>query len=159
MIQVVHPGSGSWFFTHPGSLIERSKRHRIPDPQQCTIYFFSRGQALGRLVCTEDPQAEAIRGRAVLPHTGDIRRRAEIQRRSHWWRNWWHRSEHGIGEGRGVPYIDIRQFLYKYLRSVHMCFLQYKILLTKVLRRTVYRTWLIQRYYGKCFFFSPNIRQ
>ncbi len=26
---VVHPGSGSWFFTHPGSRIQGSKRHRI----------------------------------------------------------------------------------------------------------------------------------
>ncbi len=39
MIRVVHPGSGSWFFTHPGSRgtkgtgsrIQRSKRHQIPD--------------------------------------------------------------------------------------------------------------------------------
>ncbi len=29
MIWDVHPGSGSWFFTHPGSRIQRSKRHRI----------------------------------------------------------------------------------------------------------------------------------
>ncbi len=30
-----HPGSGSWFFTHPGSRIQGSKEHRIPypDPQ------------------------------------------------------------------------------------------------------------------------------
>ncbi len=33
MIRVVHPGSG--FFTHPGSRIQASKRHRIPDPQHC----------------------------------------------------------------------------------------------------------------------------
>ncbi len=32
MVRVVHPGSGSWFFTHPGSRIQGSKRHRIPDP-------------------------------------------------------------------------------------------------------------------------------
>jgi hypothetical protein len=32
MIRVVHPGSGSWFFTHPRSPIQGSKRHRIPDP-------------------------------------------------------------------------------------------------------------------------------
>ncbi len=38
MIRVVHPGSGSCFFTHLGSQIQRSKRHRTPnpDPQQCT---------------------------------------------------------------------------------------------------------------------------
>ena len=30
MILVVHPGS--WFFTHPESLIQGSKGHRIPDP-------------------------------------------------------------------------------------------------------------------------------
>ncbi len=37
MVRVVHPGSGSWFFTHPGSWIQGSKRHRIPDPdpQHC----------------------------------------------------------------------------------------------------------------------------
>ncbi len=37
MIRVVHPRSGSWFFTHPGSRIQGSKRHRIPDldPQHC----------------------------------------------------------------------------------------------------------------------------
>ncbi len=29
------PGSGSWLFTHPGSRILGSKRHRIPDPQHC----------------------------------------------------------------------------------------------------------------------------
>ncbi len=33
MIRVVHPGSESWLFTHPGSRIQGSKRHRIPDPQ------------------------------------------------------------------------------------------------------------------------------
>jgi hypothetical protein len=37
MIRVVHTGSGSpiqiLIFTHPGSRIQRSKRHRIPDPQ------------------------------------------------------------------------------------------------------------------------------
>jgi hypothetical protein len=27
--------SGSGFFTHPGSRIQGSKRHRIPDPQHC----------------------------------------------------------------------------------------------------------------------------
>ncbi len=32
MIRVVHPGSGSILFTHPGSRIQGSKRHRIPDP-------------------------------------------------------------------------------------------------------------------------------
>ncbi len=26
------PGSGSWYFTHPGSQIQWSKMHRIPDP-------------------------------------------------------------------------------------------------------------------------------
>ncbi len=31
MIRVVHPGSGSWFFTHPGSRGQKG-RHRIPDP-------------------------------------------------------------------------------------------------------------------------------
>jgi hypothetical protein len=31
MIQVVHPRSGSWFFTHPGSQIQGSKGHRIPE--------------------------------------------------------------------------------------------------------------------------------
>ncbi len=37
MIRVVHHGSGSWFFTHPGSRIQGSKRHRMlnPDPQHC----------------------------------------------------------------------------------------------------------------------------
>jgi hypothetical protein len=29
MIRVAHPGSGSRFFTHPGSRIQGSKRHRI----------------------------------------------------------------------------------------------------------------------------------
>jgi hypothetical protein len=35
MIWVVHPGSGSRLFTHPGSRMgkKKSKRHRIPDPQ------------------------------------------------------------------------------------------------------------------------------
>jgi hypothetical protein len=35
MIRVVHPGFG--IFTHPGSRIQGSKRHRIPDPdpQNC----------------------------------------------------------------------------------------------------------------------------
>ncbi len=32
MIRVVHPGSGSWFFTHPGSQIQGSKKYRILDP-------------------------------------------------------------------------------------------------------------------------------
>ncbi len=30
-IRDVYPGSGSWFFTHLGSRIQGSKRHRIPD--------------------------------------------------------------------------------------------------------------------------------
>ncbi len=29
IIRDVHPGSGSWFLTHPGSRIQRYKRHRI----------------------------------------------------------------------------------------------------------------------------------
>ncbi len=34
------PGSGSCFFTHPGSRTQWSKRHRIPDPdpQHCIFY-------------------------------------------------------------------------------------------------------------------------
>jgi hypothetical protein len=32
MIWVVHPGSRSGFFNHPGSRIQGLKRHRIPDP-------------------------------------------------------------------------------------------------------------------------------
>jgi hypothetical protein len=41
MIRVVYPGSGSGFFTHPGSRIQGSKRHRIPDPdlQLCGSYI------------------------------------------------------------------------------------------------------------------------
>ncbi len=39
MIRVVHPGSRIWMLTstHPGSRIQGSKRHRIPDPdpQHC----------------------------------------------------------------------------------------------------------------------------
>ncbi len=31
------PGFGSWFFTHPGSRIHGSERHRIPDPQLLVI--------------------------------------------------------------------------------------------------------------------------
>ncbi len=46
MIRVVHPGSGSWFFTHPGYRIQGQKGtgSRIPDPQHwtflCTSVFF-----------------------------------------------------------------------------------------------------------------------
>ncbi len=32
MIRFFHPGSGSCFFTHPGSRIQGSKGHRIPNP-------------------------------------------------------------------------------------------------------------------------------
>ncbi len=34
MIRVVHPGSRIWMltFSHPGSRIQGSKRHPIPDP-------------------------------------------------------------------------------------------------------------------------------
>ncbi len=32
MIRDIHPGSGFWFFSHPGSRIQGIKRHRIPDP-------------------------------------------------------------------------------------------------------------------------------
>ncbi len=38
MIQDFHPGSGSWFFAHPGSRIQGSKRRRIPDPQHLPAY-------------------------------------------------------------------------------------------------------------------------
>jgi hypothetical protein len=38
MIREVHPGSGSYFFTHLGSRIQGSKKHRIADPQHCTRY-------------------------------------------------------------------------------------------------------------------------
>ncbi len=40
MIRDVHPGSWTWFLTHPGSRIQGSKRHRIPDqdPQHCSMY-------------------------------------------------------------------------------------------------------------------------
>jgi hypothetical protein len=61
----------------PGSMCQKGTGSRIRNTAQS---IFSRGQALGRLVCTKDHEAEAVRGRAVLPHTGDIRRRAEIQR-------------------------------------------------------------------------------
>ncbi len=37
------PESGSWFFTHPGSRIQESKRHRIPDPQHCVFALFCKG--------------------------------------------------------------------------------------------------------------------
>jgi hypothetical protein len=37
-----YPGSGSWSFTHPGSRIQRSKRHRIPDPDQQYWYIYHR---------------------------------------------------------------------------------------------------------------------
>ncbi len=36
MIRVVHPGSGCWISTHPGSRIQGSKRHRIPDPRSAS---------------------------------------------------------------------------------------------------------------------------
>jgi hypothetical protein len=32
MILVVHPGSGLLIFSHPGSMVQGSKRHTIPDP-------------------------------------------------------------------------------------------------------------------------------
>jgi hypothetical protein len=48
MIWVVHPGSdpGSRFFTHPGSRIQGSKRHRIPDldPQHGLIMYIQNGK-------------------------------------------------------------------------------------------------------------------
>jgi len=31
MIVIVRPGSGSWYFTHPRSRVQGSKRHQIPD--------------------------------------------------------------------------------------------------------------------------------
>jgi hypothetical protein len=42
-IRVVHPGSGSGFFTHSGSRLQGSKRHRIPDPdpQHCLPNCFT----------------------------------------------------------------------------------------------------------------------
>jgi hypothetical protein len=57
MIRVVHPGSGSLFFTHPGSMgqngtgsqIHGSKRHRIPDPQH-----------RGKLFCQEHICLETV---------------------------------------------------------------------------------------------------
>ncbi len=50
MIWVIHPGSGSLLLTHPGSRIQGSKKHRIPDPQHCKNYkithlFFGSSQA------------------------------------------------------------------------------------------------------------------
>ncbi len=43
MIRVVHPGSGSWFFTHPGYRTPNPgvKKHQIPDPQHCFRVFVS----------------------------------------------------------------------------------------------------------------------
>jgi hypothetical protein len=40
VIQNIHPGSGSCFFTHPGFQIQGSKRHRIPH-HSFIIRFFS----------------------------------------------------------------------------------------------------------------------
>ncbi len=43
MIRDVHPESGSWVFTHRGSRIQGSKRHRIPNPgsgSATLLYFF-----------------------------------------------------------------------------------------------------------------------
>jgi hypothetical protein len=50
MILDVHPGFGSWFFTHPGSLIHGSKRHRILDPDR--MYFFIDNFADSKMRCT-----------------------------------------------------------------------------------------------------------
>jgi hypothetical protein len=40
----LNTGSGSLLFTHPGSRIQRSKRHRIPDPdpQHCPELYVDR---------------------------------------------------------------------------------------------------------------------
>ncbi len=35
--QIPDPGSGCWFSTHPGSRIQGSKRHPIPDPGSGTL--------------------------------------------------------------------------------------------------------------------------
>ena len=56
MIQDVHPGSGSWFFTHPGSRIQGSKKHRIPDPDPHHWYLLVlRLRFRIKLVGFEDP--------------------------------------------------------------------------------------------------------
>ncbi len=49
MIWDVHPGSGSWLFTHPG--FWGSKRHRIPDPDPCLFTHPNPGGQKG----TPDP--------------------------------------------------------------------------------------------------------
>ncbi len=58
MIRDAHPGSGSWFFTLPGSRIQGSKRHRIPDPdpQHCFERCFT-------------ARKEARTWNGYLPHT------------------------------------------------------------------------------------------
>ncbi len=61
MIRVVHPGSGSVFFTHPGSRIQGSKRHRIPDPQHCLIYFTTLFFKTDRTEQTNNRQEGSIR--------------------------------------------------------------------------------------------------
>ena len=53
--------------------------------------LFSCGQALWRVLCPEDAEAEAVCGRSLLPHPGDLRGRAEVQRWDHRRGNWRHR--------------------------------------------------------------------
>ncbi len=42
MIWDFHPGYGSRFFTHPGSWIQRSKRHWIPEIRNTALQFIDK---------------------------------------------------------------------------------------------------------------------
>ncbi len=47
----VHPGSGCWLSTHPGSRVQGSKKHRIPDldPQHCPKHS---SQPIPKRICS-----------------------------------------------------------------------------------------------------------
>jgi hypothetical protein len=94
MIQDVHPGSGSWFFTHPGSTGQ--KRHRIedPDPQHWKIFC-----EIIRIFCLQetrgawDPTARRPDTREQLSESGSLSSRG--RRTSAGWSLLLHRNVPG----------------------------------------------------------------
>ncbi len=68
MIRIVHPGSGCWLSTHPGSRIQGSKRHRIPDPQHC---LSARSHPLGWLI-VQDLQPSSLTMMSTLCPPEDL---------------------------------------------------------------------------------------
>ncbi len=96
MIRVVHPGSGSWLFTHPRFRVQGSKRHWIPDPRSGSATLDTRFLSTGFFHGTVAPPQYTME--AILNFQENSLRYSEVkvyhQFQRHQWkmRKFWDRN-------------------------------------------------------------------